>query len=544
MALPALVPHLDGCRGALRMIAALCLALSLGGASGYVDASLEFEGELLDFRFVDIDGDGATELVVALLHSDGRRRLQIHEQGGRGFAAQSAHEIDVLEDVIAYGFGDVREEAGRELLLLTRTGAYSYSLQKRGYRGNIARLIEAPLIYDVPSPRALPYWPYVLEVAGGDRVLLPGREGFAVYGPTTPPVADAQVAGYARITDFGDSSLTPADESSAGPATRDRRDDSGSGAGRQSIRVALGARTSSPLLGELDGGDSLLSDSKSYRAPALADVDGDGSKDLLMLADDELRIYLSKAGNFSAEPDRREPFPDYLKIDGESESLVLRLEDLDGDGDPDLLGTVEREGDGFEDSDLRLLLLINDGQRMLPPIPNQVLRIEAAVIRVDVVDANHDGRPDLSLRKFNLPSLVETVTGLEFTMTYLLFLGEDSRDNVVARKPAMKQTETFDENSVSEVLKYRVFELDCDGDGRPDVVEVDLQGRIAIRRLTFDSGFFSGDTWEFDREPWRRFDVRGDIEQLEVRDLNGDGLGDVISRGPSGLTLMMSRRGR
>lgn len=525
------------------MIATLCLAAAFGGASGYVDASLEFQGELLGYELIDIDGNGRAELVVALLQADGRRHLQIHEQGGRGFEAQFAHQIDVLEDVIAFSFGDVREEAGRELLLLTRTGAYSYSLQKRGYRGNIARLVEADLLYDVPSPRALPYWPYVLEAPDGDRLLLPERAGFTIYGPAAEAEADPQRASYARIADFSGLEA-PADEPASGPATRDRRDDSGSGTRRESIRVALGGRTASPLLGEEDGGDSLLSDSKAYRAPALADVNGDGAADLLLLTENELRVYLSTSGTFRAEPDRREPFPDYLRIDDENESLVLRIEDLDGDGDPDLLGTVERAGDGFEDSDLRLLLLINDGKRMLPETPNQVLRIEAAVIRVDVLDADNDGRPDLSLRKFNLPSLVETVTGLEFTMTYLLFLGERANDRVVARKPAMKQSETFDENNVSEVLKYRVFELDCDGDGRPDVVEVDLQGRIAIRRLTFDSGFFSGDTWKLESEPWRRFDVRGDIEQLEVLDLNGDGLGDVISRGPSGLTLLMSRKER
>jgi len=525
------------------MIAALCLAASLGGASGYVDASLEFEGELLNYQFVDIDGNGTSELVVALLQDGGRRRLQVHAQGGRGFEATHLHQVDVLEDVIAYGFGDVRKEAGRELLMITRSGAYSYSLEKRGYRGNIARLVDAPLLYDVPSPRALPYWPYVLEAAGGDRLLLPERAGFAVFGPRSEAPTDAQQPSYVRLADFSDS-LTSADEPSGGSATRDRREDSESGSSSSSIRVALGAQTQSPMLGELDDSGSLLTDSKSYRAPALADVNGDGVVDLLMLGDEELRVHLSSDGRFRAEPDRREAYPDYLKLDDENESLVLRLEDLDGDGDPDLLGIVEREGDGFEDSDLRLLLLINDGQRMLPETPNQVLRIEAAVIRVEVIDADGDGRPDLSLRKFNLPSLVETVTGLEFTMTYLLFLGERANDRVVARKPAMKQSETFDENSVSEVLKYRVFELDCDGDGRPDVVEVDLQGRIAIRRLTFDSGFFSGDTWELESEPWRRFDVRGDVEQLEVIDLNGDALGDVISRGPTGLTLLMSQEGR
>lgn len=525
------------------MIAALCFALCTQGASGYVDASLEFQSDLLNYHFVDIDVDGRDELIVALLQADGRRRLQVHLQGGRGFETKPAHEVDVLEDVIAYGFGDVREEPGRELILLTRTGAYSYSLQKRGYRGNIARLVDAALLYDVPSPRALPYWPYVIDAPGGARLLLPERDAFAVFGPASQAPEDPQQAGYVRVTDFG-SSTTEGEAADAARVNLESSNHDGSGRRGTSIRVALGARTSSPLLEQFGDNDSLLSDSKGYSAPALADVNGDGALDLLILTSDELLVHLSKSGRFDLTPDRTEAFPDYLKIDTEKESLDLRLEDLDGDGDPDLLGTVERSGEGFEDSDLSLILLINDGQRMFPETPNQVLRIEAAEIRVEVVDANADGRPDLALRKFNLPSLVEAVTGLEFTVTNLLFFGEQGDGRVVARKPAMKQSQTFDENNVSEVLKHRVFELDCDGDGRPDVVEVDLQGRITIRRLKFESSFFGGDRWLLEGDPWRRFDVRGGIRQLEVLDLNGDGLGDIISRGPSGLTVMMSRKER
>ena len=81
---------------------------------------------------------------------------------------------------------------------------------------------------------------------------------------------------------------------------------------------------------------------------------------------------------------------------------------------------------------------------LLPPKPSQVLRFEAGFLKVEVTDANHDGRPDLAPRKFELPTLLETVTGLEFRMTHLLYLGQ-RKGRPFERKPALKQVETFDE---------------------------------------------------------------------------------------------------
>ena len=65
-------------------------------------------------------------------------------------------------------------------------------------------------------------------------------------------------------------------------------------------------------------------------------------------------------------------------------------------------------------------------------------------------------------------------------------------------------------------------------------------GRIAIHRLRKESGFFSGDSWSLDEGPWKRFETRGSISSLEVLDLNGDGLGDVVSAGGSRLTVLLS----
>jgi len=50
---------------------------------------------------------------------------------------------------------------------------------------------------------------------------------------------------------------------------------------------------------------------------------------------------------------------------------------------------------------------------------------------------------------------------------------------------------------------------------------------------------------ELDDAPWKRFEVRGDIESLEVLDLNGDGLGDIVSSGDRTLVILLTtRKGR
>ena len=296
------------------------------------------------------------------------------------------------------------------------------------------------------------------------------------------------------------------------------------------------------VLSEEASGRTLLSDSKSYDAPALVDVDGDGELDLVAASGGELHVHLSRGGALPSDPTRVEKYPEYLEV--EDADVVFSFEDLDGDGRSDLLVLIDEEVDGFENGEKRLLLLVNDGRRLLPEEPQQILRFEAALLRPHVADVNQDGRPDLVLRKFELPSMLETVTGLEFRLTHLVFLAEEGKSGLVERRPSLKQTEVFNENTVGDAIANRVLELDCSGDGIPDLVEVDLQGRIVIRRLTLDSGFFSGDTWALDEAPWKRFETRGATLSIRVQDANGDGLADILSPGEDSLTLFLSTRGR
>ncbi|MCP3918496.1 MAG: hypothetical protein GY711_23365 [bacterium] len=520
---------------------ALALAAFAGEDVRYVDATIELEEDLLAWRFVDVTGDGKDELCLAVGGTSGRE-VRVHEVAPHRIATEPRYVVPVLDDVLAFTFADVRAEEGRELVFLTRTGAWSYSPTLEGYRGNIARLVESDLLYDVPDPRALPYWKYVLhgDTDGGfEHLLLPDRRSFSIWSPAPDADGADGPSTYVRKSSYAETvgAFQPArDPDGRTDGSDEERDDDGP------LIEVDGPVDGKVLLREDESGSDLLASGRSFSAPAVLDVDGDGRDDMLRRRGKKIFVYIGTAAGLPAEPTRVEKFPEYLRRD--SERLDLRVIDLDGDGDVDLLARWTQDSDGLENSKVTLQMLENDGTRLLPEKPIQLMRFEAAILRTEVTDVDQDGAPDLVVRKFEMPGLMDTVTGLEFKSTHLLFPGDPGNGLQFARRPALKQVETFDEETFLGVVANRSLRLDCDGDGIADLVEIDVRGRVAIRRLAKRSSRLRGDSWSLEEDPWKRFEVRGDISSLAVRDLNGDGLGDVVSRGENSLTVLLSAGGR
>ncbi|MFT5050019.1 MAG: hypothetical protein ACI8QZ_001412 [Chlamydiales bacterium] len=505
----------------------LALLLVTGSNTHYVDTSLDFDGELLSWSLQDIDGDERRELIVALRHSEGERELHVHRITDAGVELTPSHTVSVLADVVAWSCADVREEAGRELIFLTGGGAWSYSLTHPGYRDNVRALARAELVYDVPDFGSLPFFGYVVPGAERDAILLPGRGGYSLWGPPEDPDAAAAYIKLAEIeVDLEGDARQPSDREHGA----DEREKDGE------VSIRFGLLQASPFMSDdLEQEASLLSSSQRYQAPALVDVDGRAGLDLVVRGTAELALHLSEGGQIPALPTRTETLPEALR-DGD---VSLRLVDLDADGDLDLLAHVVEDSQGLENRRHQLLLYTNDGSRIVREKPDQVLRFEAGVLVVEVVDVDGDGLPDLSLRKLELPSFLSAVGGLSFTFSHLVYL---RTGRGFSRKPALKEETVFDEDSVVDIIANRELVLDCDGDGIADLVEVDARGRVTIRRLKREKSFLGGVTWSLEAAPWKRFDAGGSIESLSVEDINGDGLGDVFSASSDRLTILVSGR--
>lgn len=518
-------------------LAALPLAAAADGDAddaSFIDASIRLDGTLLDWAFVDIDMDGQDELALSVRTPRGGRELRLHRTTARSITPEPYGTIPILKDIVAWTFADVRPELeGRELVLLTRQGAWSFDPRQTAYRGNIAPLAKIDLLYDVPSPRALPYWSYVLQFGADERLLLPDRNGFRVFGPD-PGAGEGDMPWHAHRTYRRTSGWTPPDPSDNKRRQREAEREAGKREAR--LELTIGDRVA-PFMGS-GAGQNLIEDDFRIQAPAMVDLDGDGLRDMLLLDGDFLRIYMAGPDGLPERPSRSEALPEYLTRSGQR--AALRLVDVDGDGRRDVVGIWSEKFEGLKNIDWRVLVMRSTRGRLFPEKPSQVLRFKAAALRAVIEDIDGDGRPDLAVRSFELPTVLESVTGLEFKYSQLLYLG--NKRATFDRKPALKKTETYDEESVRAVLANRELRLDCSGDGVADLVEVNLKGELGVRRLRKSSSFFGGTSWEIDEGYWKQYASRGSVSSLTVTDLNGDGLGDIVSASDSILTIYLSQR--
>ncbi|MDP6385733.1 MAG: VCBS repeat-containing protein, partial [Planctomycetota bacterium] len=352
---------------------------------------------------------------------------------------------------------------------------------------------------------------------GAEPVLLPQEEGLVLWSPKEDEKGHPIYVRRHLVS--GDSADPHRDYVGSHEATR---------------RYRNASDRNGPFMGSGGANGTMLASSHGFDAPAVVDVDGDGRRDVLALAEDELRVYLSA----SRTPTRIEPIPDYMDPGDGRRRLILA--DVDGDRDIDILVILQGELQSLGKAPARILVLINDGKRLLPPKVTQVLKVEGTELSLQVTDVNGDGRGDLVLRKFELPSVTQAITGLKFQFTHLVFFGEG---RAFARKPDVKHVEVYNEKNLQDAVGNYELRMDSSGDGIADLAAIGLEGRITLRRIQFrDGGFFRGNSWSLDPSPWKTLKTPGDPTSLRVQDLNGDGLGDVISGSERHLTIHLTQR--
>lgn len=500
----------------------------------WVDASVTVEGSVLSAVAEDIDGDGRPEIAMAVYdRALSRREMRIWHLSDDGqLEKQPFLTVSILNDVVAWCWADVRTEPGKELVFLSRVGAWSYSITLDGYRNNLRRLIEVDLLYDVPDPERLPHWEYVLSCAEGDQLLLPELGGYATWGPA--PKGD----GDGRMIRHSSFKVNP--RFVLNVPSHDNR----------LVISSQGVKVSGSLTGngltDLDDGDQLgpLVDAGSrLRSPALVDVNGDGRDDLVRLGNEQLHVHLADEWGIHAEVSSSWSFPPYLHGLDENARVDFDLLDLDGDGDIDLLAKlIDSRNSSLESNRLMSFLVLRNDGSLLPEKPQQIFKFEAVSVVPALADVNGDGRSDLVFSKVTAPSLLEITgpDGLKVTRSVLVFLS--TAEGKFDRRPALEQPQTYDETNLGDAVSRRSIGPDCNGDGIGDLIDVNLSGEVRIHRILKQSSFFGGDTWSVDETAWRRLGAHADISAFQTDDLNGDGLADLLSVKGDRMTLLLSRQ--
>jgi hypothetical protein len=497
---------------ALTSAAVLILGFLLGEAPlRFAAAEIDpAGGDYTGHWFGDFDGDGLSDLALGLHDAERGRRLEIHLQRPDGkFPAASDRRVEVKRDIIAFANADLRPEPGDELLFFTRGAIFSYASAKADYSGNAEKALDWELICEVPDPKRL----LRIERLGPEaEFLVPGAAGFG-HLALVESGGRRTLVERARLP--APSSLAIGSSSKGGGGRLDFTGESGFSFETRKAFEDL-------LLDARAGARGRLIDSEHWMdAPALADVDGDGKDDWVIIESENkerrLSVRLRLAdGSFSSEAQRSGPLPD----DGR-----LRLEDLDGDRRADLWSRGEEDKDG-----IRLRFYRNRGGEFRFDAPEQVLKVSGRGIEVEAVDLDGDRRLELAVSSFEVPA-TGALGEVKVTRALVIYRGE--AEGFFGRRPASRIEETFSAREFKGLAQRIRPGVALGGAPARAALLVERDGAASARR--FDAQL------RLESEPFWRHVPRWTILELHAHELNGDGRTDVVLRHLRSLTILVSR---
>lgn len=291
---------------------------------------------------------------------------------------------------------------------------------------------------------------------------------------------------------------------------------------------------------------------RDARVPSLraADVDGDGTVDLVALVASDLVILRKpNAAGWWSET-HRVPIP-FLARDPKLPAEEIRtprlsIADVDADGKADLLvtlvqGRADKPG-GLRTSLYRFPGPFFDEKTGALVEPQSRLDTESVALHASFTDVDGDGRLDYvadSIRG-NVPDLIARIMGREPTTWYTVFRF-DPEKKAFERKPwaAVERPYSSEEAKGNRFGRSGWIDGDFDGDGVKDLLDLGN-----LKSVTILAGTKSGEG-AFTREilPKTSFEKPLATDAV-IADLDGDGVSDAALWNEDGLILIVSGKSK
>ena len=272
--------------------------------------------------------------------------------------------------------------------------------------------------------------------------------------------------------------------------------------------------------------------SATVQAPpvAVADVDGDGVEDVLVIHPDTVAAFLSGPGTLGQRT-QRWPLPPILaasQADAEAGwTIGARWADLTGDGRADLLASRVDSSGGMAATEAELQLWVGTGTGSGLAAP-QVVRTGAGSIEVFPVDLDGDGDLDVLVPqvRIDVGALAQAVLSQSFDAELVAYPMEDGR--LGSPRPMHRVRVSLD----GEQAAWSLFE-DLSGDGRPDLAYITDQRLQCFAALPDRIGLAD--------MPWVDVPVPFGVDNLWSVDLTGDGVAELVGWSPGESRLLVVR---
>lgn len=439
---------------------------------------LPSEERALDAAWRDLDGDGLTDLVLALAPkgTPGRRFLAVHLGAAQGLAQVPSMRFELPADVVAFAIAELDPASGREFALLTPRGAYVLR-PAAPEAERFLRLAELDCLWQLPDPEQLVHWSRAvadLDGDGNDDLLVPGSSGYHL-------LLQRRAEGQSRYeTRF--LPLLP-------PLPLDE--------GRAALRVTSASANSGLeiSLSEALGVTTLVSVDDQVPAPFLLDADGD--RRLEVLAQDESQLQWFPGSPTGPEVQARS-LASPVVVD-ERRALDVSFASLFGDVSGDgRLDWVLIAGDQRA-SKARTQILIHHQRQPTPERPERFVSTPDAVLVIDgfagdprLYDLNGDGRIDLSLAALR-PDLLQALTqgSLDrYELEQYIYLNEGGK---LSRRPVLAERLSFRSEDSLPTLE---FVRDRSGDKVSDLLWRPEAGKLRLSMVAT-----RGERWSLNPTP-------------------------------------------
>lgn len=466
-------------------------------------------GTELGLDIADMNGDGARDLAVA--HMSGLsglpRSISVFEHAPPGsprFSGSAAFVVSVPADACAFLAGDFDPLPGGELLVLCPT---RLALLRR--TGEVVDLAHMEGFYDYPEDGGLPVWDLAQDLDGDGvvEVLVPTKDGYELY---------ARVGGVGPLAKRCVLTVTP--ETRFGPAFE------------------------SQLL------NRFLTATSRMRRLVVADMNGDGRKDLVAYRDKGLAQFLQRAdGSFPPRPDSEDPLDVVKQAESPGQeakegseafaNVRLDLEDVDGDARADLVATRTLGEIGLFES-LRTQQLVFRGRDggFSEGTPEVLLNIKGVSADPILIDWNGDGRRDLVVSSYRMDLFTNVKRALveSLGITYMVYLRQEGSpwfgDEPDLSLEVDVPLEALEKRGGAQPVDLTA---DLDGDGTRDMLRRSPDGPLLVSFGAQQKGMFGGDDPGFDEkvlqvgvprsEPPRPIDLDGDgKDELVLEPFGGD----------------------
>jgi len=497
----------------------------------FVESHVEVGSDRFEYQLSDVDLDGRADLIVASAAA-GERTLRLWRQRPDStFAAAPDWQLAVPPDVTCFALLDVREEPGRELLLLTRGGIHSLSTTKEGLKGNLRRERSAPLFPDLADPNRLPCWTLARDVDGDGKeelgtveedelVILAVERG---ADGATALVERARQPCRVRPNDRVRGSISFTGGGSAGFRAR---------GGGQLSSYFPGSRTSQPKPLE----SKLLERRSEVDLPRLLDFAGDAALERLRSHDGAWFVDALPLGDAGGAPPAtaRVELPEAARGASKND-----WRDVDGDGRRELV--VFRTD---SDDDEKVALLYRSAPDPAAPLgalieetPTARVKLSGMSVQYWLLDVDHDGKQELVARVFDVPTGLATLATVRLDTALHVFRGLPGAK--WSRSPDFSLERSFRPEQMGRVQESLLIDLDgdFDGDGVNDLVTTQLDGRVEIRRVRK-----GGDALELEKSPVVSFAPPAPVSRLETWEFGSDGVADLMLRHDHALTFFLSRK--